>query len=184
MLPLTYLPCLIFHFVLSLHMHLNVKLTSSLRLCFFLQHMGDFNYPRLADFGAAISGANKLLCQEVLEELDVRVLLEAPFTYLHFIITLPCYVIDVWNAQLGCLCTAITNIFVPIRNQEHSCIHGAHSHLQDFGPLVHMHARNVLEMKRDCLNFIFNAPEFAMYLFTVCTIALSFLVPHTFRETL
>ena len=146
--------------------------------------MGDFNYPRLADFGAAISGANKLLCQEVLEELDVRVLLEAPFTCLHFIITLPCYVIDVWNAQLGCLCTAITNIFVPIRNQEHSCIHGAHSHLQDFGPPVHMHARNVLEMKRDCLNFIFNAPEFAMYLFTVCTIALSFLVPHTFRETL
>ena len=106
------------------------------------------------------------------------------FTCLHFIITLPCYVIDVWNAQVGCLCTAITNIFVPIRNQEHSCIHGAHSHLQDFGPLVHMHARNVLEMKRDCLNFIFNAPEFAMYLFTVCTIALSFLVPHTFRETL
>ena len=85
MLPLTYLPCLIFHFVLSLHMHLNVKLTSSLRLCFFLQHMGDFNYPRLADFGAAISGANKLLCQEVLEELDVRVLLEAPF-FLMFII--------------------------------------------------------------------------------------------------
>jgi hypothetical protein len=34
--------------------------------------MGDFNYPRLADFGAAISGANKFLCQEVLEELDVR----------------------------------------------------------------------------------------------------------------
>jgi len=47
--------------------------------------MGDFNYPRLADFGAAISGANKLLCQEVLEELDVRVLLEAPF-FLMFII--------------------------------------------------------------------------------------------------
>ena len=85
MLSLTYFPCLIFHFVLSLHMHLNVKLTSSLRLCFFLQHMGDFNYPRLADFGAAISGANKLLCQEVLEELDVRVLLEAPF-FLMFII--------------------------------------------------------------------------------------------------
>lgn len=34
--------------------------------------MGDFNYPRLADFGAAISGANKLECQQVLEELDVR----------------------------------------------------------------------------------------------------------------
>jgi hypothetical protein len=43
--------------------------------------MGDFNYPRLADLGAAISGANKLLCQEVLEELDVRVLMEYPFTY-------------------------------------------------------------------------------------------------------
>ncbi|CAM0145060.1 unnamed protein product [Urochloa decumbens] len=37
----------------------------------YTQHIGDFNYPRLADFGAAISGANKLLCQEVLEELDV-----------------------------------------------------------------------------------------------------------------
>lgn len=36
-----------------------------------LQHIGDFNYPRLADFGAAISGANKLQCQQVLEELDV-----------------------------------------------------------------------------------------------------------------
>jgi hypothetical protein len=41
---------------------------------FLFQHMGDFNYPRLADFGAAISGANKFLCQEVLEELDVDVL--------------------------------------------------------------------------------------------------------------
>ncbi|CAH2075690.1 unnamed protein product [Thlaspi arvense] len=39
--------------------------------CHCLQHMGDFNYSRLADFGAAISGANKLLCQQVLEELDV-----------------------------------------------------------------------------------------------------------------
>ncbi|KAL3538266.1 hypothetical protein ACH5RR_001632, partial [Cinchona calisaya] len=37
----------------------------------YTQHMGDFNYPRLADFGAAISGANKLQCQEVLDELDV-----------------------------------------------------------------------------------------------------------------
>ncbi|XP_074587035.1 lon protease homolog, mitochondrial-like [Curcuma longa] len=37
----------------------------------YTQHIGDFNYPRLADFGAAISGANKLLCQQVLEELDV-----------------------------------------------------------------------------------------------------------------
>lgn len=36
-----------------------------------MQHIGDFNFPRLADFGAAISGANKLQCQEVLEELDV-----------------------------------------------------------------------------------------------------------------
>lgn len=38
---------------------------------FYLQHVGDFNYPRLADFGAAISGANKFQSQEVLEELDV-----------------------------------------------------------------------------------------------------------------
>ncbi|XP_050225115.1 lon protease homolog 1, mitochondrial-like [Mercurialis annua] len=37
----------------------------------YTQHIGDFNFPRLADFGAAISGANKLQCQEVLEELDV-----------------------------------------------------------------------------------------------------------------
>ncbi|KAA8536742.1 hypothetical protein F0562_029220 [Nyssa sinensis] len=37
----------------------------------FTQHIGDFNYPRLADFGAGISGANKLQCQQVLEELDV-----------------------------------------------------------------------------------------------------------------
>ncbi|XVF05956.1 hypothetical protein REPUB_Repub06bG0006000 [Reevesia pubescens] len=29
-------------------------------------------FPRLADFGATISGANKLQCQQVLEELDVR----------------------------------------------------------------------------------------------------------------
>ncbi|KAG5046903.1 hypothetical protein JHK86_016309 [Glycine max] len=35
------------------------------------KHIGDFTYPRLADFGAAISGANKLQCQQVLEELDV-----------------------------------------------------------------------------------------------------------------
>jgi ATP-dependent Lon protease len=35
------------------------------------QHIGEFNFPRLADFGAAISGANKFLCQQVLEELDV-----------------------------------------------------------------------------------------------------------------
>ncbi|CDP18248.1 unnamed protein product [Coffea canephora] len=37
----------------------------------YTQHIGDFNYPRLADFGAAISGANKFQCQEVLDELDV-----------------------------------------------------------------------------------------------------------------
>lgn len=43
-----------------------------------MQHIGDFNFPRLADFGAAISGANKLQCQEVLEELDVsRYLIES-----------------------------------------------------------------------------------------------------------
>ncbi|GJS80975.1 homeobox protein HAT3.1-like protein [Tanacetum coccineum] len=33
-------------------------------------HIGDFNYPRLADFGAGIFGSNKLQCQQVLEELD------------------------------------------------------------------------------------------------------------------
>ncbi|XP_022743473.1 lon protease homolog 1, mitochondrial-like [Durio zibethinus] len=38
----------------------------------YSQHIGDFNFPRLADFGAAISGANKLQCQKVLEELDVH----------------------------------------------------------------------------------------------------------------
>ncbi|CAL1393259.1 unnamed protein product [Linum trigynum] len=38
----------------------------------YTQHIGDFNYSRLADFGAAISGASKLQCQEVLEELDVH----------------------------------------------------------------------------------------------------------------
>ncbi|KAG9457883.1 hypothetical protein H6P81_002391 [Aristolochia fimbriata] len=37
----------------------------------YTQHIGEFNYPRVADFGAAISGANKLHCQQVLEELDV-----------------------------------------------------------------------------------------------------------------
>ncbi|KAK4487336.1 hypothetical protein RD792_006055 [Penstemon davidsonii] len=36
----------------------------------YLQHIGDFTYPRVADFGAAISGGNKLQCQQVLEELD------------------------------------------------------------------------------------------------------------------
>ncbi|XVE89564.1 hypothetical protein DITRI_Ditri20bG0006100 [Diplodiscus trichospermus] len=38
----------------------------------YSQHIGDFNFARLADFGAAISGANKLQCQRVLEELDVH----------------------------------------------------------------------------------------------------------------
>ncbi|KAJ8636326.1 hypothetical protein MRB53_010593 [Persea americana] len=37
----------------------------------YTQHIGDFNFPRLADFGAAISGASQLQCQQVLEELDV-----------------------------------------------------------------------------------------------------------------
>ncbi|XP_059648424.1 lon protease homolog 1, mitochondrial-like [Cornus florida] len=37
----------------------------------YTQHIGDFNYSRLADFGAAISGAEKSQCQQVLEELDV-----------------------------------------------------------------------------------------------------------------
>ncbi|KAL3843536.1 hypothetical protein ACJIZ3_000939 [Penstemon smallii] len=38
----------------------------------YTQHIGDFTYPRVADFGAAISGGNKLQCQQVLEELDVH----------------------------------------------------------------------------------------------------------------
>ncbi|XP_021772411.1 lon protease homolog 1, mitochondrial-like [Chenopodium quinoa] len=37
----------------------------------YTKHIGDFTYPRLADFGAAISGANKFQLQQVLEELDV-----------------------------------------------------------------------------------------------------------------
>ncbi|KAL9262299.1 Lon protease homolog, mitochondrial-like protein [Drosera capensis] len=37
----------------------------------YIQHIGDFNYPRLADFGAAICGGNKEQCQRVLEELNV-----------------------------------------------------------------------------------------------------------------
>ncbi|KAL6130089.1 hypothetical protein ACLB2K_068470 [Fragaria x ananassa] len=36
------------------------------------QHINDFNCTRIADFGAAISGADKLQCQKVLEELDVH----------------------------------------------------------------------------------------------------------------
>ncbi|CAF1771099.1 unnamed protein product [Brassica napus] len=35
-------------------------------------HIGKFTYPRLADFGAAICGANRHQAQEVLEELDVH----------------------------------------------------------------------------------------------------------------
>ncbi|CAH8374107.1 unnamed protein product [Eruca vesicaria subsp. sativa] len=38
----------------------------------YTQHIGDFTYPRLADFGAAICGANRKQAQEVLEELDVH----------------------------------------------------------------------------------------------------------------
>nr|XP_043624876.1 lon protease homolog 1, mitochondrial-like [Erigeron canadensis] len=38
----------------------------------YRQHIDDFSYHRLADFGAGISsGSNKLQCQQVLEELDV-----------------------------------------------------------------------------------------------------------------
>ncbi|KAK2638418.1 hypothetical protein Ddye_026213 [Dipteronia dyeriana] len=36
----------------------------------YTQHIGDFSFPRVADFGAAISGRNKVQCQAVLEELD------------------------------------------------------------------------------------------------------------------
>ncbi|XP_071740942.1 lon protease homolog, mitochondrial-like [Rutidosis leptorrhynchoides] len=38
----------------------------------YLQFIGDSNYPKLADFAAAISYSNKLQCQQVLEELDVH----------------------------------------------------------------------------------------------------------------
>nr|AAB48000.1 LON protease homolog [Arabidopsis thaliana] len=38
----------------------------------YTQHIGDFTYPRLADFGAAICGANRHQAQEFLEELDVH----------------------------------------------------------------------------------------------------------------
>ncbi|PQM33558.1 lon protease homolog 1 mitochondrial isoform X2 [Prunus yedoensis var. nudiflora] len=37
----------------------------------YTQHIGDFNFPRLADFGAAISGANKLQCQKVYKRLKL-----------------------------------------------------------------------------------------------------------------
>ncbi|KAB2011246.1 hypothetical protein ES319_D09G007200v1 [Gossypium barbadense] len=43
-----------------------------LRIVIAYKHIVDFNFPRLADFGAAISGANKLQCQQVIEELDVH----------------------------------------------------------------------------------------------------------------
>ncbi|KAG0470544.1 hypothetical protein HPP92_017244 [Vanilla planifolia] len=38
----------------------------------YSRFIGEFTYGRLADFGAALSMANKLLCQQVLEELDVH----------------------------------------------------------------------------------------------------------------
>eukprot|EP00252_Welwitschia_mirabilis_P014034 TRINITY_DN31058_c0_g1_i1.p1 TRINITY_DN31058_c0_g1~~TRINITY_DN31058_c0_g1_i1.p1 ORF type:complete len:1021 (-),score=243.25 TRINITY_DN31058_c0_g1_i1:285-3347(-) len=37
----------------------------------YTQHVGDFSFSRLADFGAAISGANRKQLQEALEELEV-----------------------------------------------------------------------------------------------------------------
>ncbi|KAB2038338.1 hypothetical protein ES319_D03G138800v1 [Gossypium barbadense] len=43
-----------------------------LRIVIAYKHIVDFNFPRLADFGAAISSANKLQCQQVIEELDVH----------------------------------------------------------------------------------------------------------------
>ncbi|KAF8089655.1 hypothetical protein N665_0500s0021 [Sinapis alba] len=42
----------------------------------YTQHIGDFSYQHLADFGAGISGANKHTNQGVLEELDVHKRLE------------------------------------------------------------------------------------------------------------
>ncbi|KAL1211769.1 putative lon protease protein 4, chloroplastic/mitochondrial [Cardamine amara subsp. amara] len=38
----------------------------------YTQHIGDFNYQKLADFGTGISGANKHQNQRILEELDVH----------------------------------------------------------------------------------------------------------------
>lgn len=57
-----------------------------------MQHIGDFNFPRLADFGAAISGANKFQCQEVLEELDVSITshISSMVTDLEALSFLPC----------------------------------------------------------------------------------------------
>ncbi|AAF26081.1 putative mitochondrial LON ATP-dependent protease [Arabidopsis thaliana] len=48
----------------------------SLHIWHCLRHIGEFNYPKLADFGAGISGANKHQNQGVLEELDVHKRLE------------------------------------------------------------------------------------------------------------
>ncbi|XP_071740939.1 lon protease homolog 1, mitochondrial-like [Rutidosis leptorrhynchoides] len=36
-----------------------------------VEHIGDLNYPRVADFAATVSFLDKLQCQQVLEELDV-----------------------------------------------------------------------------------------------------------------
>jgi len=75
----------------------------------FLQHVGDFNFPRLADFGAAISGANKLQCQEVLEELDVsisrNIIWWSSFCHLQFSWCLILLVHEIsktkWNSESG-----------------------------------------------------------------------------------
>ncbi|EFH38478.1 predicted protein, partial [Arabidopsis lyrata subsp. lyrata] len=47
-------------------------LACSLHIWHFLRHIGEINYPRLADSGAGISGANKHQNQGFFEELDVH----------------------------------------------------------------------------------------------------------------
>ena len=46
-----------------------------------LQHIFDFNYPKLADFGAAVSNATKSERQAVLEELDVSCPVTFPYNF-------------------------------------------------------------------------------------------------------
>lgn len=79
----------------------------------FVQHISDFNFPRIADFGAAISGANKLQCQQVLEELDVSTT-QNPLCWWLIIIELTFYVIHYQN-----LLKSRIQVF-PIADQEYT----------------------------------------------------------------
>ncbi|KAK1581125.1 hypothetical protein Q3G72_003345 [Acer saccharum] len=49
----------------------------------YTQHIGDFSFPRLADFGAAITGGNKVQCQAVLEELNLLEASSSEFNVTH-----------------------------------------------------------------------------------------------------